>query len=393
MSLTAARPHSVIRERIDRYLPDMIAIRHDLHTHPEIGFGEHRTSALVADLLTEWGYDVHRHVGVTGVVGTLRRGAGTASIGIRADMDALPIEEATALSYASTTPGTMHACGHDGHTATLLTAARYLAEYGSFNGTLHVIFQPAEENLGGANRMIEDGLFSRFPCDAVFGLHNMPGIPTGKLCFLEGPAMASCDTAIIRLEGKGGHGAAPHLAADPIVAAASLVMALQTVVSRNVAPLEAAVVTVGSIRGGNTSNVIPDQVVLEVTVRAFTNEVRDLLEQRITALTRAQAESLGVHAHIDYERGYPVLVNHRPQTRLARQIAEAVYDASAIVDDYPPSAASEDFANMLEHVPGCYLFVGNGDSASLHNPRYDFNDSIIPIAAEYWVALTEQMLA
>lgn len=381
-----------VRDRIAQYLPEMRAIRHDIHAHPEIGFEEHRTSLLVADLLERWGYEVCRQIGVTGVVGTLRRGNGKVSIGIRADMDALPIEEATALAYASTSPGVMHACGHDGHTTTLLTAARYLAEHGEFNGTLHVIFQPAEENLGGAHRMVEDGLFTRFPCDAIFGLHNMPGVPAGRLCFLEGPAMASCDTAVVRLIGKGGHGAAPHLTADPIVAAASLVMALQTVVSRNVAPLDTAVVSVGSIHGGSASNVIPDHVELQVTIRAFSSNVRDLLERRITALVAAQAESFGVRAHLDYERGYPVLVNHIKQTRLARDVAETTYGTEAIATDFAPIAASEDFAYMLEQVPGCYLFVGNGDSASLHNPRYDFNDDIIPVAAEYWVALTQQLL-
>lgn len=380
-----------IHARISRYIPEMIAIRHDIHAHPETGFQEYRTSTLVAEKLAHWGFDVHSGISTTGVVGTLKRGSSARSIGIRADMDALPILETTALSYASQTAGMMHACGHDGHTTTLLTAARYLAEYGNFDGTVQVIFQPAEENLGGGRVMLEEGLFEHFPCDTIFGLHNMPNVPAGKLCFVEGPAMASCDTVIIQLNGRGGHGALPQLSADPIVAAASLVMALQSIVSRNVPPTEAAVVTIGSIQGGAVSNVIPDHVELQLTVRAFSHTVRDLLERRIIELSHSQAKSFGVDAHIDYQHGYPVLINNREQTQWARKVAETAYGNEAIAN-FSPIAASEDFAYMLEHIPGCYLFVGNGDSASLHNPNYDFNDGIIATAAGYWVNLVEQTL-
>ena len=381
-----------VRARIQEYLPEMVSLRRDIHTHPELGYHEHRTSDLVAERLEQWGFEVDRGLGGTGVVGTLKRGNGAAVIGLRADMDALPIEETTGLPYASRNPGVMHACGHDGHTTTLLTAARYLAEHGEFDGTLRVIFQPAEESLAGALKMLEEGLFERFPCDAIFGLHNMPGVPAGKLCFVEGPTMASSDTAIIRVQGRGGHGAVPQLSVDPVVAAASLVMALQSVVSRNVAPLETGVVTIGSIQGGTVSNVIPDSVELKLTIRAFSNQVRDLLERRIIEISKAQAQSFGAEALIDYQRGYPVLVNHASETQLAREVALAHFGEDAIEAGFEPITASEDFAYMLEKVPGCYLFVGNGDSASLHNPGYNFNDEILPVGAAYWVKLVERYL-
>ena len=293
MSLATAADQDATARHIAGYLPDMVALRRDIHRHPELGYQEQRTSDLVAAALMGWGYQVHRGLGGTGVVGTLRAGSGSKVLGIRADMDALPILETTGLDYASQHPGRMHACGHDGHTTTLLTAARCLAETRAFDGTLHLIFQPAEEGLGGALKMMQDGLFELFPCDQVFGLHNMPGVPTGKFCFVDGAAMASSDTALLRIRGQGGHGAVPDKAVDPIVASAATVMALQTVVSRNVAPLDTAVITVGSIHGGEASNVIPDAVEMKLTIRAFQDSTRDLLEQRIGALVRAQAESFG----------------------------------------------------------------------------------------------------
>ncbi|ENA34410.1 MULTISPECIES: M20 aminoacylase family protein [Pseudomonas] len=378
--------------RIEDFLPDMVNLRRDIHQHPELGYEERRTSDLVAASLSAWGYEVHRGLGGTGVVGTLRVGSGSKRLGIRADMDALPIVEATGLPYASANAGRMHACGHDGHTTTLLTAARYLAETRAFDGTLHLIFQPAEEGLGGALRMIEDGLFDLFPCDAVFGFHNMPGVPAGHFCFVEGPAMASADTADLRIVGQGGHGAVPHKAVDPVVASASTIMALQSIVSRNIDPLETAVISIGSIHGGHANNVIPDAVDMKLTIRAFSNSVRDQLEQRIRAVTQAQAESFGATAQLDYRRGYPVLVNHTQETAFARSVAEECFGSQSIVPNFAPISASEDFAYMLERCPGCYLFIGNGNSASLHNPAYDFNDALLPIGARYWAKLAERYL-
>ena len=372
---------------------DFVALRHRLHAAPELAYEEHETAAQVADFLSEWGYDVVTGVGRTGVVGTLRNGSGERSIAIRADMDALPIEEATGLDYASRHPGKMHACGHDGHTSILLSAASMLAASLQFSGTLRVIFQPAEENNSGARTMIEDGLFERFPVDAVFGLHNWPGIPTGQFAFLDGPAMASVDLVIIKIHGRGGHGAKPHQTVDPVVVSASLVMALQNVVSRNVDPLEMAVVTVGSIHGGNAPNVIPDSVELQLTVRTFNAEVREKIRQRLTALVKSQAESFGATAEIFYPRGYPVLVNHTEETEFARQVALRHFGAERIHQNLKPITASEDFAFMLQELPGSYLFVGNGDSADLHNPHYNFNDEILPDAARYWAALAQDYLA
>jgi hippurate hydrolase len=378
---------------VEAHREEMVALRRDLHRHPELAYAERRTSDLVAQSLSAWGYQVSRGLGGTGVVGTLVLGDGPRRVGIRADMDALPIVEATGLPYASGTSGVMHACGHDGHTASLLTAARVLAERRDFSGTLNLIFQPAEEGGAGARRMIKDGLFDRFPCDAVFGLHNWPGVPTGQFGFVTGPAMAAADRVVIRVVGKGGHGAAPHQTVDPVVAGASLVMALQSVVSRNVDPLDAAVITVGSIHGGLAANVIPDSVELQITVRTFKPEVRDRIEARITALARAQAESYGAVAEIDYRRGYPVLVNHADETEFARRVAAEQFGEARIQAGFPPITASEDFAYMLQAQPGSYLFLGNGDSAALHSPRYNFNDEILPVAARYWVALAERYLA
>ncbi|HEY9343681.1 MAG TPA: M20 aminoacylase family protein [Inquilinus sp.] len=378
---------------VEAHREAMVVLRRDLHRHPELAYRERRTGDLVTEALTAWGYEVHRGLGGTGVVGTLALGDGPRRVGIRADMDALPIVEATNLPYASGTEGVMHACGHDGHTASLLAAARVLAERRGFSGTLHLIFQPAEEGGAGARRMIRDGLFERFPCDAVYGLHNWPGVPAGQFGFITGPAMAAADRVTIRVVGKGGHGAVPQQTVDPVVASASLVMALQSVVSRNVSPLDAAVVTVGAIHGGQAANVIPDAVELRLTVRTFKPEVREGIEARITALARAQAESYGATAEIEYLRGYPVLVNHAAETDFARQVAAAQFGADRIQADFPPITASEDFAYMLEERPGSYLYLGNGDSAALHSPNYNFNDEILPVAARYWVALAERYLA
>jgi hippurate hydrolase len=369
---------------------EFISLRRDIHRHPELAFEEHRTAALVADKLEAWGYQVERGIGGTGVVGTLVRGDGKKRLGIRADMDALPIDEASGAEWSSAHAGVMHACGHDGHTAMLLAAARHLAEQGAFDGTLHLIFQPAEEGGGGALRMMDDGLFERFPCDAVFAMHNMPGIPQGRLVLRDGAAMASSDYATITLNGIGGHGAMPQRAADPIVAAASVVMALQTIVSRNIDPLHAAVVTVGALHAGKANNVIPASATLELSVRALDREVRATLEQRIKAL---------VAARIDWKPGYAVLVNTPAETDFAREVATELVGAGNVMLQGPPLTGSEDFAFMLERVPGSYVLIGNGvgggtgeGGCMVHNPGYDFNDRNIAVGSAYWVLLAQRFL-
>ncbi len=374
---------------------EFTALRRDLHRHPELGLHEQRTSALVAERLAAWGYEVHRGLASTGVVGTLRRGTGRQRLGLRADMDALPIHETTGQPWASVHSGVMHACGHDGHTTMLLMAAQHLAEHGCFSGTLHLIFQPAEEHPGGARLMVEQGLFERFDCDAVFAMHNMPGIAAGRLVFHDGPFMASSDDVTVTLHGTGGHGALPHRAADPIVAAASLVMALQSVVSRNVDPQQAAIVTAGALHAGEANNVIPETARIELSVRALDPAVRDLLEQRIRALAHAQAQSFGLRAEVDYRRDCPVLVNTTAQTELARQVGAELRGEDGIDRQGPALTGSEDFAVMLQQRRGSYLLIGNGageGSCMVHNPGYDFNDHILPIGATFWVRLAERFL-
>ena len=387
-----------LRDVLSARVGEFIQLRRDIHRHPELAFEEHRTSELVASKLETWGYSVHRGLGGTGVVGTLQRGNSKRSLGLRADMDALPIQEKTGLDWASQSPGLMHACGHDGHTAMLLAAAQALAEDGGFNGTLHVIFQPAEEGGGGAVRMMQDGLFELFPCDAIFAMHNMPGVPAGHFVFREGPAMASSDYVTIRVHGTGGHGAMPHRCADPLVAASSIVLALQTVVSRNVDPLETAVVTVGALHAGQANNVIPALATLELSVRALRPDVRLLLESRIKSLVAAQAESFGVTAEIDWKPGYCVLVNSAKETDFARQVALNMLGADKVTLQGPAITGSEDFAFMLEKVPGSYLLIGNGDGGSagacmVHNPGYDFNDDNIAIGSAYWINLAKAFLS
>jgi hippurate hydrolase len=389
---------SALLDHMHSQSDEFIGLRRDIHHHPELAFDEHRTSALVAEKLQAWGYEVERGLGGTGVVGRLVRGDGRRRLGLRADMDALPIDEATGLGYASCNAGVMHACGHDGHTAMLLAAARHLAERGRFSGTLNLIFQPAEEGGGGAVKMMEDGLFDKYPCDAIFAMHNMPGMPQGRLVLREGPTMASSDYATVTLTGVGGHGAMPHRAADPVVAAASIVMALQTVVSRNVDPLQMAVVTVGAIHAGKANNVIPQQATLEISIRALDREVRATLERRVKALIAAQAESFGVRAQVDWRPGYSVLVNTPEETAFAREVALELVGADQVTLQGPALPGSEDFAFMLEKLPGSYLFIGNGDGDSagacmVHNPGYDFNDDNVAIGSAYWALLTERFLA
>ena len=384
-------------EQLHAQAGEFIGLRRDIHRHPELAFDEHRTSELVAGKLRQWGYEVEQGVGGTGVVGRLVRGNGKRRLGLRADMDALPIDEATGLPYASRHAGVMHACGHDGHTAMLLAAAHHLATRGHFDGTLNLIFQPAEEGGGGALRMMEDGLFDRYPCDAIFAMHNLPGLAQGRLALRDGPAMASSDYATVTLTGIGGHGAMPHRAADPIVAAASIVMALQTIVSRNIDPLQMAVVTVGAIHAGKANNVIPQDAVLEISVRALDRGVRSTLEARIRSLVAAQAESFGVAARIDWRPGYAVLVNTPGETALAREVALELVGADRVVLQGPAVPASEDFAFMLERVPGSYVQIGNGEgdghgACMVHNPGYDFNDDNVAVGSAFWVLLAERFL-
>ena len=376
-----------------------VALRRDLHRHPELGFEELRTSALVAEKLSEWGYAVTRGLGGTGVVGQLRRGTGQRRLGLRADMDALPITEATGLLHASCHAGLMHACGHDGHTAMLLAAAHHLAKHGQFSGTLNLIFQPAEEGLGGARKMMEDGLFERFPCDAIFAMHNMPGHPPGHLLFRSGAFMASSENITITLHGVGGHGALPHHSADPVVAGAAIVMGLQSIVARNVPPLQMAVITVGAFQAGEANNVIPQTATLKLSVRSLNRDVRELLNRRIRELVEAQAHSYGVRADIDFRGGYPVLVNTPAETEFARQIGRELVGSDHITEQAEPLTGSEDFAFMLEDIPGSYLLIGNGDAATgghgacmVHNPNYDFEDRNIAVGSAYWVRLAERFL-
>jgi hippurate hydrolase len=371
---------------------EFTALRRDLHRHPELAFQEVRTSGLVAERLRAYGYAVTTGLAGTGVVGRLRKGRGARRLGLRADMDALPIAEATTLSYRSEAPGRMHACGHDGHTAILLAAAKRLAEV-DFSGTLTLIFQPAEEIGAGAPGLLDAGLFERFPVDAVFGLHNWPGVPRGRFGLVAGPAMAAVDKAEIRIVGRGGHGASPHETVDPVVAASAIVLAMQSIVARNVDPREAAVVSVGAIHGGEASNVIPDSVDLSLTIRSFDPAVRDRLEARVRAIALGLAEGYGARADLRYRRGMPALVNHAAETAFAREVAHQAFGPSHIETDFQPRMASEDFAYLLEARPGSYLFVGNGDSAPLHSPLYDFEDAIIAPAASLWVSLARTFLA
>ena len=398
--MSAALPVSPALTALQDRAAHYTALRRDIHQHPEIGFEEFRTSALVAQRLQDWGYTVTRGLGGTGVVGQLQRGSSARRLGLRADMDALPIVETTGLPHASCHAGLMHACGHDGHTAMLLAAAEHIAAHGQFDGTLNLIFQPAEESLGGARKMMEDGLFERFPCDAIFAMHNMPGFRQGQLLLREGATMASSENILVHIEGTGGHGAMPHLGADPVVAGASIVMALQTIVSRNVAPLHMAVITVGAFQAGVANNVIPQNATLKLSVRALDRGVRELLRRRIVELVEAQAQSFGVRARVEFLPGYPVLVNTPAETALAREVALDLVGAANVVLQTEPLTGSEDFAYMLEAVPGSYLFIGNGDAANgghgacmVHNPNYDFEDRNIPIGAAFWVKLTERFLA
>lgn len=381
-----------INAQILPFLPEMVAIRHQLHTSPELGFEEEQTSRLVAEKLAGWGFEVTKIAG-TGLVGTLRCGKGRRTIGLRADMDALPVYEETNLPYASKSSGRMHACGHDGHTTTLLAAARYLANTKNFNGTVHVIFQPAEEGLGGAHKMVEEGLFERFPCDAVYGFHNVPGIPSGQFLFMPDAVTAASDKARIIVRGKSGHGAQPQNAVDPIVVGAAIVSSIQTIISRNIDPQEAGVVTIGAFLSGEAFNIIPNEAELRLTARSYAPELRDFIEQRLRDIVRHQAAVFGAEAELDYERITPACRNDAAMTEFAQHVATDTFGKAALAAPRKPFTFGDDFAFMLEKCPGSYFFIGNGDSADLHNSRYDFNDELIGIGASFWGALVEKFLA
>ena len=376
---------------------ELAGLRHHLHQHPELAFAEHATSDLVAGKLIEWGYDVTRGIGQTGLVAQLRVGGGSKRLGLRADMDALPIREETGLPYASSKPGVMHACGHDGHTTMLLGAAKHLAATRRFSGTLNLIFQPAEERGfdSGAKAMVADGLFERFPCDMVFAMHNHPGAPQGDFLMRPGPFLAAGDRVFIKIMGVGGHAARPHLAVDPLVAAAAVVMALQTVVSRNVDPNESAVVTVGRLRSGDALNVIPAEAEIGISVRSFSVAVRALLKERICALVKSTAESYGARAEIDYVEGYPVVDNVADAVALAADVAAELVGKARVAPEFPRMMGSEDFAYMLQACPGALVRIGNGPSEGghgLHNARYDFHDGNLTVGAAFWSRLAERFL-
>jgi amidohydrolase len=379
-------------DQVRRYHAELTAIRQDIHANPELGLEEHRTAELVAQKLEEWGIEVHRGVGGTGVVGVLRSGNGEATIGLRADMDALPIEEANEIPYRSRNSGRMHACGHDGHTTMLLGAARYLAESRNFNGTVNFIFQPGEEGIGGALAMLKDGLFQRFPCNAVFGMHNRPGMPVGKYGITPGTAMAGGGFFDITITGKGAHGARPEDGVDPVLVACHVGAALQSIVARNVSPSDTAGLSVTRIQSGDAYNVIPQTATLAGTVRTMKRETMALVEQNMQRIVTGVASAFGALAEVDFRLIFAPLLNHKEQTQaIADAAAELVGDGN-VNRAQNPAMASEDFSFMLEQVPGAYINLGNGDSASVHNHRYNFNDEAIPFGSALYARLVERQL-
>ena len=381
---------------------EIAAIRRDLHAHPELCFQEQRTSDVVASKLTEWGIPVHRGLGTTGVVGIIKAGTSERAIGLRADMDALPMQEFNTFAHASVHAGKMHACGHDGHTAMLLAAAQHLASHRDFDGTVYLIFQPAEEGGGGAREMIKDGLFERFPMQAVFGLHNWPGMEMGQFAVSAGPVMASSNEFKITIHGKGGHAAMPHNALDPVPVAAQMVQAFQSIVSRNVKPVEAGVVSVTMIHAGEATNVIPDSCELQGTVRTFSVAGLDMIEQRMRVIAEHTAAAFGMTCAFEFVRNYPPTINSAAEAAFARSVMAELVGPARVLEQEPTMGA-EDFSYMLQEKPGCYVFIANGDGAHremghgggpcmLHNPSYDFNDALIPLGASYWVRLAEAWL-
>ena len=378
------------------------AVRRDIHAHPELCFEEKRTADVIAAKLTEWGIPVHRGLGGTGVVGIVKNGTGSRAVGLRADIDALPMTEHNTFPHASTHAGRMHACGHDGHISMLLAAAKHFSQQRSFDGTVYLIFQPAEEGGGGAREMIKDGLFEQFPMEAVFGMHNWPGMEVGKFAVSTGPVMASSNEFHIVIHGKGSHAALPHNGIDPVPVACQMVNAFQTIISRNKKPVDAGVISVTMIHAGEATNVVPDSATLQGTVRTFTLETLDLIENRMAEISQHTAAAFGATCEFKFKRNYPPTINHAAETAFARNVMESVVGADNVIAQEPTMGA-EDFAYMLQAKPGCYCFIGNGDGGHreaghglgpcmLHNPNYDFNDELIPLGATYWVRLAEAWL-
>jgi hippurate hydrolase len=387
-------------DSITGFHSELQQIRRDIHAHPELGYEEQRTADLVAQKLTEWGIPIVRGMGTTGVVGIIKNGTSDRAIGLRADMDALPMQEFNTFAHASRHDGKMHACGHDGHTTMLLGAAHYLSKHRSFDGTVYVIFQPAEEVGAGAKRMMDDGLFTECPMEAVFGMHNWPGHPVGTFGVRTGPMMASGNQFELIIKGKGSHAAQPHNSVDPVVVAVQIAQSWQTIVSRNKSPIDAAVLSVTQIHTGSATNVIPDEATMAGTVRAFTTEVLDLIERRMKEIAEHTAAAFGAQVEFRFKRNYPALVNHAKETALAVEAMQSVVGNDNVNPQADPTMGSEDFAFMLQAKPGCYVFIGNGDGVhremghglgpcNLHNPSYDFNDDLLPIGATYWVRLVD----
>ena len=376
------------------FTDELVAIRRDLHAHPEIGFEEVRTSNIVAEKLAAWGIEVHRGIGKTGVIGILHGTGGPGRrIGLRADMDALPIQEVTNLPWRSTVAGKMHACGHDGHTTMLLGAARYLAENRAFKGTAVFVFQPAEEGLGGARSMIAEKLFERFPCDEIYGLHNSPDLDPGQISIFPGPAMAGADFFDIKITGRGSHGAMPHMGRDPIVVAMSLANALQTIVSRNADPREAAVLSITQVHAGSAYNVIPEEAVLAGTIRTFSPAIGALVRERMREIAPGTAASFGVTIEVDIRNIFDVLVNHEAQTQAVVEVAAEIVGADGVLTEVKPLMGSEDFADMLRVVPGAYAWVGHAGTVPVHNPAYVLDDGILPVGASLLARLVETRAA
>jgi amidohydrolase len=389
-------------EPIREHAGALEALRRDLHAHPELGFEEQRTSDLIAATLTGWGIPVHRGLGRTGVVGIVRNGSATRAVGLRADIDALPVTEHNRFAHASVHRGRMHACGHDGHTTMLLAAAKYLAGHRDFDGTVYLVFQPAEEGGGGAREMIRDGLFERFPMEAIFGAHNWPGLEVGQFALRAGPVFASSNDFTVTIRGRGAHAAMPHNGIDPVPVACQMVQAFQTIISRNKRPLDAGVISVTIIKAGEAVNVVPESCQLRGTVRTFTLEVLDLIEQRMQRIAHATCEAFGAGCEFTFRRNYPPTVNHERETRFARELLGGLVGAHN-VREFEPTMGAEDFSFFLEEKPGCYFLIGNGDGSHrggghgegpclLHNPSYDFNDELIPLGGSMWVRLAEAWL-
>ena len=379
------------------------AIRRDLHAHPELCFQEQRTSDVIAKALTDWGIPVVRGLGTTGVVGIVKHGDSPRAIGLRADIDALPMTEHNRFAHASTYPGRMHACGHDGHTAMLLAAAKHFAKHRAFDGTVYLIFQPAEEGGGGAREMIKDGLFERFPMEAIFGAHNWPGLKVGQFAVRSGPVFASSNEFRITIRGKGSHGAMPHLGVDPVPIACQMVQAFQTIITRNKRPIDTGVISVTMIHTGEATNVVPDACVIQGTVRTFTTEVLDLIERRMKTVAESTCAAFEAGCEFEFSRNYPPTINHADETAFARRVMAEVVSADNVLD-FEPTMGAEDFSYFLQALPGCYFVIGNGDGAHrdgghglgpcmLHNPSYDFNDDLIPLGATLWVRLAEKWLS